>query len=136
MDTVDATTRSRMMAGIGRRDTAPELRVRRFLHGAGLRFSLHRRDLPGRPDVVLPRYRTIVFIHGCFWHRHQGCPFSTTPGTRVDFWTTKFEANMARDQRNDALLSARGWQVLTVWECQTDEESLSDLFWRIVSNPS
>lgn len=134
MDTVDASTRSRMMAGIGPRDTVPELRVRRFLHGAGLRFSLHRRDLPGRPDIVLPRYRTIVFVHGCFWHRHQGCQFATTPATRVDFWRAKFGANVARDQRNEALLTASGWQVLTVWECRTDEESLSDLFWQIVGN--
>lgn len=133
MDTVDSQTRSRMMAGIKGRDTQPEMRVRRYLHAAGLRFVLHRKDLPGRPDIVLPRFGTVVFVHGCFWHRHPGCRFATTPRTRPEFWQAKFAGNVARDARNEELLAAAGWRVLTIWECQTDEEHLDLLFWQIVA---
>jgi DNA mismatch endonuclease, patch repair protein len=134
MDVVDQATRSRMMASIGSRDTIPELRVRQFLHRTGLRFTLHRKGLPGTPDLVIPQFKTVVFVHGCFWHRHSGCRFATTPSTRLEFWQSKFEANVERDSRNAALLIAEGWQVLTTWECQTDDESLEQLFWTIVSN--
>lgn len=116
-DVVDPATRSRMMAGIRGRNTRPELLVRRALHGMGFRYRLHHRGLPGRPDLVLPRYRAVVFIHGCFWHRHPHCRLSTTPATRPEFWENKFEQNVARDRRNvDALLQA-GWRVAIVWEC-------------------
>lgn len=117
VDIVDQATRSRMMAGIRGRNTKPEIAVRRALHAMGFRFRLHDRRLPGRPDLVLARYRVAIFVHGCFWHRHTGCRFATTPATRPDFWQQKFDANVARDaQQRDALI-ASGWRVATVWEC-------------------
>lgn len=126
-----------MMAGIRGRDTLPEMRVRRFLHAAGLRFRLHSRRLPGRPDVVLPRYKAAVFVHGCFWHRHPGCPYATTPSTRETFWSSKFEANVARDARNANDARVAGWTPLVIWECETArEEALDALFWRILAAAS
>lgn len=119
MDRVDSTTRSRMMASIRGRDTQPELLVRRALHASGLRFRLHVKDLPGRPDVVLPGRRLAIFVHGCFWHRHSECPYATTPATRRAFWESKFAANVARDQRKAAGCEDAGWRVLTIWECET-----------------
>ena len=116
-DIVDAATRSRMMAAVGQKNTKPEVLLRRLLHRDGLRFRLHRRGLPGRPDIVLARYRAVVFVHGCFWHRHPGCRRATTPRTRVEFWQEKFEANLARDRRVADALRADGWRVFTVWEC-------------------
>ena len=118
MDIVDTVTRSRMMAGIKGRNTRPEMIVRRFLHANGYRFRLHRRDLPGSPDIVLPRFRTCIFVHGCFWHRHAGCRYATTPKTRPEFWQTKFERNVDRDVRARAALVADGWTVVTIWECE------------------
>jgi DNA mismatch endonuclease (patch repair protein) len=110
--------RSRNMAEIRGKDTVPEIAVRRMLHGMGLRFRLHRKDLPGRPDIVLSKHRMVVFVHGCFWHRHEGCPYTTTPKTRQEFWLTKFDANVARDRRNQAELERLGWRVFLVWECE------------------
>lgn len=134
MDVVDRQTRSRMMASIRGRDTKPELLVRRYLHRAGLRFRLHGRDLPGSPDIVLPRHRSVVLVHGCFWHRHPGCRYATSPATRIDFWTRKFEGNVARDRRNEERLAALGWTVHVIWECETrDELALDRLFWRIIA---
>lgn len=112
------------MARVRSKDTAPELKVRRALHRLGLRFRLHRSDLPGRPDVVLPRYRTVIFVHGCFWHRHSACPRSSMPKTRAAYWDAKFKANLARDQRNIEALKAAGWQVLIIWECETKNAAL------------
>ena len=106
-----------MMAGIGGKDTKPELTLRKGLFALGLRYRLHDRKLPGRPDIVLPRWNTVVFVHGCFWHRHPGCRYTTTPSTRTEFWLDKFEKNVARDQRNVSALRALGWRVLVVWEC-------------------
>lgn len=114
-----------MMSGIRGRDTKPELAVRRLVHALGYRFRLHRRDLPGSPDVVLPKHRKVIFVHGCFWHRHPGCRFAYNPKSRVDFWATKFAENVARDRRTHAELVRMGWQVLTVWECETS--NLNDL---------
>jgi DNA mismatch endonuclease (patch repair protein) len=120
--------RSANMARIGSRDTAPELAVRRALHRLGYRYRLHRPDLPGKPDVVLTRYRTIFLIHGCFWHRHAGCRFADMPKSRVEFWRRKFEGNVARDARVHTALEAGGWKVRVVWECETrDLESLDRL---------
>jgi len=118
--------RSAMMARIGQRDTVPELAVRRSLHRSGYRFRLHRRDLPGTPDITLPRYKTIVFVHGCFWHRHPGCRFAYMPKSRVDFWDKKFQTNIARDGRVQQQLEQRGWTVLVVWECETVEAGALD----------
>jgi len=116
-DVVDPATRSRMMAGIGSRNTKPELALRRALHARGLRYRLHDRRLPGSPDLVLPRFRAVCFVHGCFWHRHPGCRYTTTPATRTEFWRNKFRENVARDKRNRDALLAAGWRVAVVWEC-------------------
>ena len=105
------------MSRIRGRDTAPERGVRSALHRAGFRFRTNVRDLPGSPDVVLPRYRVAVFVHGCYWHRHDNCHLTTTPSTNRDFWLRKFSDNQARDRRNVAALEAAGWQVHVVWEC-------------------
>ena len=115
------------MAAIRGKDSAPEVAVLRMLHGMGLRFRLHRKDLPGRPDSVLPKHRTVVFVHGYFWHRHESCHYTTTPKTRQEFWLAKFDANIARDRRNQAELERLGWQVLVVWECELSKsETLRD----------
>lgn len=106
-----------MMSGIRSVDTRPELALRRRMHALGLRFRLHRKDLPGSPDLVFPRFRAAVFVHGCYWHRHPGCPKTTMPSTRVAFWSEKFEANVRRDQRAETLLLSTGWRVAVIWEC-------------------
>lgn len=126
-----------MMKAIRGRDTAPERIVRQYLHGAGLRFRLGGAGLPGRPDVVLPRHRVALFVHGCFWHRHSGCRFATTPGTNADFWRAKFDRNVDRDAANEARLEALGWRPLVIWECQTlDTDALDRLVWQILVCPS
>ena len=118
-----SSVRSRNMAAIRSKDTAPELAVRRILHAMGLRFRLHRKDLPGRPDIVLPKHRTVVFVHGCFWHRHKDCRHTTTPKTRQEFWQTKFASNVERDRRNRTDLQQLGWRVIVVWECELRQPS-------------
>ena len=124
-DIVDSRRRSEMMAGIKGRDTKPELVVRRIAHRLGFRFRLHRKDLPGRPDLVFPRHRLAVFVHGCFWHRHEECRYSYTPRSRVEFWMEKFTQNVDRDRRDQEALQDLGWQVLVIWECETrDEETV------------
>lgn len=117
-DTITAERRSWNMSRIKGVDTAPEKQLRSLLHAAGYRFRLHHRELPGRPDIVLSRYRAAIFVHGCFWHRHPGCRYATTPSTRTDFWNGKFAATVARDARKDQELTAAGWRVITVWECE------------------
>jgi len=116
--------RSANMARVRSRDTEPELLVRRFAHALGFRFRLHRRNLPGTPDLVFPRLRKIILVHGCFWHRHDGCDRTTTPKTRTSFWLSKFDANVARDKRTTRELRRLGWKVLIVWECETREPLL------------
>lgn len=110
-------TRSEMMARIGPKNTKPEIIVRSGLHAAGFRFRLHRKDLPGRPDLVLPRYRVVIFCHGCFWHAHEGCRYFRQPTTRPDFWEPKLARNRERDAEAVDALTATGWRVLTIWEC-------------------
>ncbi|MFO1175546.1 MAG: DNA mismatch endonuclease Vsr [Paracoccaceae bacterium] len=116
-DIVDQKTRSLMMARIRGKDTRPELALRCALHARGLRFRLHADNVPGKPDLVLPKYRAVVFVHGCFWHRHADCRYTTTPATRTDFWEAKFAANMVRDRLVQSGLRTAGWRVATVWEC-------------------
>jgi DNA mismatch endonuclease, patch repair protein len=111
------------MAAIRSRDTKPEVRVRRVLHGMGFRFRLHRKDLPGRPDIVLPKFRTAIFVHGCFWHCHRCKYGSVVPATRADFWAAKRGGNVARDRRNRAALRRLGWRVVVVWECEVRTEA-------------
>ena len=118
-DTISTEHRSWNMSRIRGRDTEPEKRVRSLLHRMGYRFRLHDRTLPGRPDIVLRRYRTVIFVHGCFWHRHAGCRYAYSPKTRVEFWEGKFARNVVRDHDAQASLALAGWRVLTVWECET-----------------
>lgn len=117
-DKLTSERRSWNMSRIKGRNTGPELQLRSLLHRAGFRFRLHAKALPGRPDIVLPKFRTAIFVHGCFWHRHPGCRNATTPSTRHEFWQEKFDGNVSRDARNRADLAATGWTVLTVWECE------------------
>ena len=121
-DIVDSRRRSELMAGIRVRDTAPELAVRRIAHRMGLRFRLHRKDLPGRPDLVFSKHRLVVFVHGCFWHQHDGCRYAHIPKSRTAFWTEKFARNVARDQRNEDALRTLRWRVVVIWECETGRE--------------
>jgi DNA mismatch endonuclease (patch repair protein) len=111
------------MAAIRSRNTKPEVRVRRVLHGMGFRFRLHRKDLPGRPDIVLPKFRTAIFVHGCFWHCHRCKYGSVVPATRAEFWAAKRGGNVARDRRNRAALGRLGWRVVVVWECEVRTEA-------------
>lgn len=109
------------MSRVRGRDTKPELAVRQTAHAMGLRFRLHRRDLPGRPDLVFPRHRLAIFVHGCFWHRHEGCAKASTPKTRPQFWDAKFAANLRRDREVERQLIEGGWRVGTIWECETKD---------------
>jgi DNA mismatch endonuclease (patch repair protein) len=118
VDTVDAVTRSRIMRAVLRSNTAPELRLRQVLHRLGLRYRLHVRSLPGSPDIVFPGPRVAVFVHGCYWHRHEGCRLATTPKSNADFWQVKFLDNVARDRRAVEQLEADGWTVVLAWQCE------------------
>lgn len=121
MDRINREKRSANMARIQAKNTAPELIVRKAAHRLGFRFRLHRKDLPGKPDLVFPRLKKIVFVHGCFWHRHEACQFAYMPKSNVSFWHKKFEGNKARDKKNLQLLKAQGWDVLVIWECETGD---------------
>lgn len=126
-DIVDRETRSRMMSRIRDRDTKPELIIRRYLHRHGLRYRLHVRDLPGAPDIVLPRHGAVVFAHGCFWHQHPGCRFAYQPKSNVEFWRKKLSGNVERDARTEAALRGMGWRVFTAWECRLGNVELDEL---------
>lgn len=126
-DIVDPKTRSRMMAGIRGKNTKPELVLRRALHAQGLRFRLHSTKITGAPDIVFPKYGAVVFVHGCFWHRHIGCRYATMPSTRPDFWQAKFAANVVRDESVKATLLSTGWRVATVWECALRKPNLIEM---------
>ncbi len=119
MDIVSPARRSAMMAGIRGRDTKPEFAVRRMAHRLGYRYRLHRRDLPGSPDLVFPARRKAIFVHGCFWHRHPGCRFAYSPKSNTPFWQAKFDRNVERDAAAQEKLAGLGWDVLTIWECET-----------------
>ncbi len=116
-DITDPATRSRMMSGIKGKNTNPELVVRSALHVRGFRFRLHQKSLPGKPDLVLSKWKAVVFVHGCFWHRHTSCLNAKIPATRRDFWTAKLDTNTERDLRHAQQLQSQGWRVATVWEC-------------------
>lgn len=115
------------MSKVRDRDSKAELKVRSLLHKLGYRYRLHRTDLPGTPDIVLPKYRAIVFVHGCFWHQHQGCSRSKLPKSNKDFWRGKLEKNVARDKKNRNTLREKGWNVLYVWECETKKSNISGI---------
>jgi DNA mismatch endonuclease, patch repair protein len=117
-DHVPARKRSAIMAAVHTKDTGPELALRRLVHRLGYRYRLHAPELPGRPDLVFRPRKKVIFVHGCFWHRHARCRYATTPKSRIVFWQAKFAANVARDQRNVSDLKKAGWRVLTIWQCQ------------------
>lgn len=123
VDFLSPSQRSERMSRIRSANTAPEVALRSALHALGFRFRLHGKGLSGKPDIVLPRHRTVIFVHGCFWHRHTGCKIATTPKSNTAFWLEKFEKNVARDIRSRGLLEAQGWKVLVVWECDLGSES-------------
>ena len=119
VDSVTRQRRSEIMGRVKGKDTTPELAIRSMVHRMGYRFRLHRRDLPGCPDLVFPSRRKVIFVHGCFWHRHPGCPMARIPKTRVEYWTSKLEANAVRDARHLEALKAKRWRALVIWECET-----------------
>jgi DNA mismatch endonuclease (patch repair protein) len=123
-DRISRSHRSWNMSRIRGVNTKPELSVRSSLHRMGFRFRLHVKSLPGRPDIVLPKYRTVIFVHGCFWHRHPHCPYAYTPKSNTPFWETKLLRNVERDSQKVAQLLRLGWNVLTVWECQANNQSI------------
>lgn len=136
-DIYDSKKRSEVMARVRATGTKPELIVRRVAHGLGYRFRLHRRDLPGRPDIVFPRYRKVIFVHGCFWHGHERCPKAKRPATNSAFWNGKLSRNLERDRENAAALREVGWKVLVVWECETtDREQLAAKISRFLDEDS
>lgn len=131
-DRISREHRSWNMSRIRGENTRPERVVRSLLHRMGYRFRLHRRDLPGTPDIVLPKYRTVVFVHGCYWHRHVGCKYAYTPKSRVEFWETKFSQNVKRDVQVRSELETLGWNIVIVWECELrDSEALVERLRRI-----
>ena len=124
--------RSRNMSAIKSKNTKPEIEVRKLLHSLGYRFRLHRKDLPGTPDIVLPKYKTVIFVHGCFWHRHENCKYASIPKTRTEFWENKFKENIKRDQVNQKNLYKLGWNIVIVWECELKKINyLKEIFLKI-----
>lgn len=124
-DTVTPETRSRMMSGIRAKNTRPEKLVRGALFAAGYRFRIHRKDLPGSPDIVFPGKKVAIFVHGCFWHRHKGCSLAKLPASNAEFWRKKLDGNVDRDRKAIEALNSSGWRVLTVWECATRDRELA-----------
>jgi DNA mismatch endonuclease, patch repair protein len=118
-DTISKTRRSWNMSQIKNKDTKPELMVRSALHRLGYRFRLHKKELPGKPDIVLQKYKTVIFVHGCFWHQHKGCKYAYQPKTRVKFWKDKLRGNSERDKRTKKSLKKMDWNLRVIWECQT-----------------
>ena len=118
IDRVSSEVRSRNMARIRPKDSQPEMRVRRLVFSLGYRYRLHRRDLPGTPDIVFPELRKVIFVHGCFWHQHD-CPRGSRPASNTDFWNAKLSRNVERDRENISALTAGGWSILVIWECET-----------------
>lgn len=116
-DRISPTHRSWNMSRIRGKDTKPEMMLRSLMHREGFRFRLHDKNLPGKPDLVLPKHKTAIFVNGCYWHRHEGCPKATTPKTNTEIWEKKFKETIARDVRKAAELTQRGWRVITIWEC-------------------
>jgi len=135
MDIFDRQKRSEVMSRVRGKDTKPELRVRSYLHAAGLRYVLHDKTLPGKPDLSFPSRRVAMFVHGCFWHGHEGCKRATIPATRPEFWQAKIKGNRERDLRDREALEALGWQVRTLWQCSITDTTLGDLAHEIASLP-
>ncbi|QTE35734.1 DNA mismatch endonuclease Vsr [Mucilaginibacter gossypii] len=119
-------TRSYNMSRIKSKDTKPELLVRKFLHKNGFRYRLHVKDMPGKPDIVLPKYKTVIFIHGCFWHGHEGCRYFVVPKTRTEWWLNKIKGNTSNDIKAETALIANGWKIIKIWECELKKASLDN----------
>jgi len=119
-------TRSYNMSRIRSKDTKPEMLVRRFLHKNGFRYRLHVKNLPGKPDIVLPKYKTVIFIHGCFWHGHEGCRYYVVPKTRTEWWLNKINGNITNDNNAQAVLKDAGWNIITLWECELKKSALEN----------
>ncbi len=122
MDRHTPEQRKRNMSAVKSKNTKPEILVRKALHAMGYRFRLHVKELPGKPDIVLPKYKTVIFVNGCFWHRHEGCKYASTPTTNVDFWEAKFKENTTRDKQKTVLLESDGWKVVVLWTCEIKKE--------------
>ncbi len=135
-DVHSTAVRSYNMSRIKGKDTKPEILVRKFLHAQGFRYRLHDNKLPGKPDMVLPRYKTIIFVHGCFWHGHVDCKYYVTPKTRTDWWLNKINGNIAKDGKAIAALTAQGWKVITVWECGLKAAVVENTLAALVKNIS
>jgi DNA mismatch endonuclease, patch repair protein len=127
-DVHSKAVRSYNMSRIKGKDTKPEMLVRRFLHKNGFRYRLHVKDLPGKPDIVLPKYKTVIFIHGCFWHGHEGCKYYTVPKTRSEWWLNKITGNVNNDAKAEEILTAKGWKVLKIWGCELKNAVLESTF--------
>jgi DNA mismatch endonuclease (patch repair protein) len=135
-DNLTPKQRKKTMTRVKSRDTSPEMRVRRLAHRLGYRFRLHRKDLPGQPDLVFPKHNKVIFVHGCFWHGHQGCPASDRPASNRDYWDRKLDRNIQRDAANLQKLKDLGWTPLVIWECQTrDPAALAERLTSFLSGP-
>ena len=129
-DHISPEKRSENMRAVKAKNTSPEKKVRSVAHRLGLRFRLYRKDLPGSPDLLFPRRKTVLFVNGCFWHRHENCPKATTPKSNTDYWCRKFKRNIERDRENKRKLEENGWKVLVIWECETKTEGSIEIFLR------
>lgn len=138
MDIVDPQKRSKMMSGIKGKNTKPELLLRSALHKLGYRYRLHVKELPGKPDLVLPKHKTVIFVHGCFWHQHPGCKYAYMPKSNIDFWQKKLAGNTERDKKHHSQLLATGWNVVTIWECEIKNllENTAQLTAKILPPPA
>ncbi len=134
-DRITRQHRSWNMSRIRGSDTKPEITVRSCLHQFGYRFRLHRKDLPGKPDIVLPKYKLVIFVNGCFWHRHSGCRYAYTPKSRQDFWKKKFTDTIARDKRHYQKLRTEGWRIIIVWECALSQADFPDILDKAIRSP-
>lgn len=135
-DVHSKATRSYNMSRIKGKDTKPEMLVRRYLHAHGYRYRLHVKDMPGKPDIVLPKYKTVILIHGCFWHGHEGCKYYVVPKTRTQWWLNKINGNIANDTKADELLIKEGWKVITLWECDLKPASIAQTLSSLPKNIS
>ena len=134
MDVHNKETRSYNMSRIKGKDTKPEMLVRRYLHARGFRYRLHVKGLPGKPDIVLPKYKTVIFIHGCFWHGHEGCKYYVVPKTRTDWWLAKINTNIANDTKAITALADAGWKIITLWECDLKPAKVDDTLASLLQN--
>ena len=132
-DVHDSATRSYNMSRIKGKDTKPEMLVRRFLHAHGYRYKLHDKNLPGKPDIVLPKYNTVIFVHGCFWHGHKNCKYFVVPKTRTEWWLNKINNNIANDKKHLTALRKAGWKIITLWECQLKPKKIDKTFNTLIS---